>query len=326
MARTEAQRLTDLAAAARAEAQRLLAWAAELELQAAEYRRLAQEQEQNPPQVTTHLVYDRAGALLGEYRDDGTPVREYAWLDGMPLAMFADAGTYSIHSDHLNTPQKVTDAGGQVVWDASYEPFGNASLLTEAVELPLRFPGQYFDGETGLHQNWHRDYDPGVGRYLQSDPIGLKGGLNTYAYVAGNPMRFVDPRGLDTAGCDGIPDWLETPCRLECCAKHDECFSNNKCTASSWYSECSKECDGCNSEVKKCIVACGWDKTDDPSKPNYYCAKQERYVKIPGDFPDYKAAKAACEATAPSAKEDSKKDESSRPPVPNPKDIFRGLP
>jgi RHS repeat-associated protein len=326
--RAEAQRLADLAQAARVEAQQQLAQAVELEQQALEYRRLAQEQEQNPPQVATHFVYDRAGALLGEYRDDGSVVREYAWLDGMPLALFAgaDAAAYAIHSDHLDTPQKMTDAGGQVVWDASYEPFGQVTLLTEAVELPLRFPGQYFDGETGLHQNWHRDYDPGLGRYLQSDPIGLAGGLNTYAYVEGNPVKFVDPRGLDSAGCDGVPDWFENPCRLECCAKHDECFSENGCVSSSWYSECSKECDACNADVKKCFIDCGWSKTDDPSKPNYYCAKQKRYIKIPGDFPDYKTAKVACEATAPSPQKDSKGDEKARPSVPNPKEIFRGIP
>ena len=183
-------------------------------------------------------------------------------------------------------------------------------------------PGQYFDAETGLHQNWHRDYDPSIGRYLQSDPIGLAGGLSTYGYAKQNALRFVDPMGLDTAGCDGIPDFLETPCRLECCAKHDECFSKNSCTSDSWYSECSKECDGCNSDVTACIAACEGDKTDDPSRPNYYCAKEKRYIKIPGDFPDYQTAKVACESTAPKPQS---KDEKTPEPTPNPKTVQRGL-
>ena len=107
-----------------------------------------------------------------------------------------------IHADHLATPQKMTDPSGTVVWDREALPFGRTASLTGTGELPLRFPGQYYDDETGLYYNYFRDYDPSTGRYMQSDPIGLAGGLNTYAYVDGNPIVKIDPFGLyGTSSC-----------------------------------------------------------------------------------------------------------------------------
>jgi RHS repeat-associated protein len=92
----------------------------------------------------------------------------------------------------------MTDVNQAVVWRADYEPFGQAAVTVQTVvNNPLRLPGQYYDAETGLHYNYFRDYDPMTGRYLQSDPIGLAGGLNTYAYVGGNPVASVDPQGLE---------------------------------------------------------------------------------------------------------------------------------
>lgn len=101
------------------------------------------------------------------------------------------------HTSHLGTPVKVTaqDKGG--IWDATYEPLGKVSPLTAAIAQSLRFPGQYFDAETGLHQNWFRDYDPSIGRYLQPDPLGiLEGDRNSYAYVDNDPINFTDPEGM----------------------------------------------------------------------------------------------------------------------------------
>ncbi|NIU11918.1 MAG: RHS repeat-associated core domain-containing protein, partial [Phycisphaerae bacterium] len=83
-------------------------------------------------------------------------------------------------------------------WRADYTPFGNVVISRNTVDNPLRFPGQYFDAETGLHYNYFRDYDVSAGRYLQSDPIGLRGGVNIYSYVGANPIRYDDPLGLES--------------------------------------------------------------------------------------------------------------------------------
>jgi RHS repeat-associated protein len=106
-----------------------------------------------------------------------------------------------VHPDHLNTPRVITNQAGQVVWRWDQtEPFGadppneNPSGLGTFI-YNLRLPGQHFDKETNLHYNYFRDYDPGIGRYVQSDPIGLPGGINTYAYANLNPLSYVDPTG-----------------------------------------------------------------------------------------------------------------------------------
>ena len=109
---------------------------------------------------------------------------------------------YYIHADHLGTPRAVSDGAGHVVWRWESEPFGNTVPDEDpdgdgdSFRLNLRFPGQYFDGESGLYYNYFRYYDPATGRYITSDPVGLSGGLNTYGYVGGNPIRFADPLGL----------------------------------------------------------------------------------------------------------------------------------
>ncbi len=101
----------------------------------------------------------------------------------------------TIHADHLGAPQKMTDDTRTVVWDAAFTPFGEEDSIIGAETNHWRFPGQYADDESGLSYNWHRTYDPAIGRYLQSDPIGLGDGLNTYAYVGSNPVSYVDPTG-----------------------------------------------------------------------------------------------------------------------------------
>ncbi|MFZ6780500.1 RHS repeat-associated core domain-containing protein, partial [Undibacterium sp. Ji83W] len=110
---------------------------------------------------------------------------------------------YDIHADHLNTPRVITDATGTEVWRWDSAPFGE-TLPNEQPQgnqqtkftFNQRFPGQYFDAETGLHYNYFRDYDPLSGRYVQSDPIGLRGGINTFGYVGADPLSGFDPKGL----------------------------------------------------------------------------------------------------------------------------------
>ncbi len=106
------------------------------------------------------------------------------------------AATYYYHTDHLGTPQAVTDINQTVVWRGNYDPFGEVTEQVALVEQNIRFPGQYFDQETGLHYNYFRDYDTLLGRYIESDPIGLDGGINTFLYVSNKPLNRVDIFGL----------------------------------------------------------------------------------------------------------------------------------
>ncbi|NYZ69977.1 hypothetical protein H0A36_28595, partial [Endozoicomonas sp. SM1973] len=175
---------------------------------------------------TVIYSYNQNGQLLEEaYYNANNKLfytRNYAWLGTQPIAMLEqwlnDKGQSTkqqvayIHSDHLNTPRVATNAAGQAVWQWQSDAFG-IGLANEDVDgdgqktvVALRFPGQVFDPESGLHYNYFRDYDPNLGRYVQSDPIGLQGGLNTYAYVLGNPLKFMDPFGLEIIG-----EWIKEP-------------------------------------------------------------------------------------------------------------------
>lgn len=152
--------------------------------------------------VVTLFAYDEAGHLLGEYAADGTALRETVWMGDTPVAVITGGIVYNVYADHLNSPRAIADATGKVLWRWDSEPFGN-TLPNQDVDgdgiaftFNLRFPGQYYDAETGLHYNYFRDYNPAIGRYLQSDPIGLGGGVNTYGYVGGNPLNFADRNGL----------------------------------------------------------------------------------------------------------------------------------
>jgi RHS repeat-associated protein len=151
--------------------------------------------------TVTHYTYGLNGQLLSE--TTGADTTDYLYFNGQPLALVRQGGMYYIHTDHLGTPRAVTNTYQQVVWRWDSDPFGMMAANEDpdgdgtAFVFNLRFAGQYYDKETGLHYNYFRYYDPRIGRYITSDPIGLRGGLNTYGYVNGNPLLFIDKFGLD---------------------------------------------------------------------------------------------------------------------------------
>ena len=164
------------------------------------YNALGQRVSKTVEGITTYFVYGQSGELLAEMDQHGKPIREHIYLNGKPLAQNHYSGetatTYYLHNDHLGRPVMATDSQGNEVWSVATTPFGQIAHQTGTVKQPLQFPGQYKDDETGLSYNYYRDYDPATGRYVQSDLIGLAGGMNTYGYVGGNPVNYIDPMGL----------------------------------------------------------------------------------------------------------------------------------
>jgi RHS repeat-associated protein len=143
--------------------------------------------------------YDLWGHLIAEANQSGQMVAEYVYLGDQLLAMIKPGeAVYYFHNDHLGTPQVLTDDSQGIAWKAVYTPFGEAVPSIQTVENPFRFPGQYYDQETGLHYNYFRYYNPQTGRYITPDPIGLEGGINLFAYTENNPLIWSDSWGLLT--------------------------------------------------------------------------------------------------------------------------------
>jgi RHS repeat-associated protein len=111
-----------------------------------------------------------------------------------PIAVIEGGVTYLVRTDHIGRPVFATNTSGVKVWTATYDPFGGVRTTT-GTPINARFPGQWFQSESGLHQNWMRDYDPTTGRYLQADPLGLVDGASVYGYALQSPMMYTDPRG-----------------------------------------------------------------------------------------------------------------------------------
>ncbi|MFA5324033.1 MAG: RHS repeat-associated core domain-containing protein [Smithella sp.] len=169
----------------------------------------------------TYYLYSDEG-LIGEYDSTGAEIKTYGYKPSStwstdPVFCHSNEGGnpgyYFYHNDHLGTPQKMTNLSGAIVWQATYDAFGKATVdAASSITNNLRFPGQYFDAETGWHQNLNRYYDPVTGRYVTEDPIGLESGdVNYYRYVRNNPLVFIDETGLSGWGDfvrsfgDGVP-------------------------------------------------------------------------------------------------------------------------
>jgi RHS repeat-associated protein len=205
-------------------------------LQSAALRKTASEKGANS--ITTYSLY-REQRLAAETDGHGDITAHYVYLNGKAIAKIvmtrnrgalhrawtalvtlggtiprdsadpgtSDAAIYAIHTNHLGTPQLVTDARQRAVWQARTDAFGKARITYAAAidaegkegkrfAMNLRLPGQIYDEETGLHYNYLRDYDPELGRYTTPDPLGLAGGMNPYSYVSNNPLTSIDPLGL----------------------------------------------------------------------------------------------------------------------------------
>ncbi|MDO6421688.1 RHS repeat-associated core domain-containing protein [Saccharophagus degradans] len=169
---------------------------------------------QNGPIVTNHYryLYDSNGLLRAETKPNSTAVdTTYVYLNSTLVGFVRDGKLYSVLHDQTGRPQLVYTSSGSgynVVFASKNIGFKRVIQVNTLGRMNVGFPGQYYDAESGLWYNWNRYYDENTGRYLQSDPIGLKGGLNSYSYVESNPIKYTDPLGLDITVCrwgGGLP-------------------------------------------------------------------------------------------------------------------------
>lgn len=154
---------------------------------------------------SSRYVYAGFNQMLAEYTNGQWS--SYIWLGNAPVALIRNNSIYYIHNDHLGRPESVSGVdvnnNPSIVWKANNTAFGRTVVSDTIGGLNFGFPGQYYDQESGIWHNGYREYLAEAGRYLQSDPVGLGGGMNTYAYVGGNPVNLVDPLGLRAlTGCE----------------------------------------------------------------------------------------------------------------------------
>jgi len=159
------------------------------------YNALGQRTRKEVQSETTLFHLDIGISLLGESDDAGNQTRDYLWLNNRPIGQIEFTGlmTY-LHTDHLRTPRIGTSDAQTIVWQWEVEAFGDIEAAG-AIEINLRLPGQYFDAETNQHYNYLRDYMPVLGKYIQSDPLGIAGGQNAFIYANSNSLKYIDPFG-----------------------------------------------------------------------------------------------------------------------------------
>jgi RHS repeat-associated protein len=256
------------------------------------YNALGQRIEKTSSTSETLFYYDESGHLIGEYTGSGNLIEETVWTGDLPVAALQPNGTggvniFYIHADHLGAPKSITQPGSNaIVWRWDSDPFGTATANQNPAGLGtfvynLRFPGQYYDQETGLNYNYLRDYDSSTGRYVESDPIGLRGGINTYAYVGNNPLLWSDPFGLKPWDWDGYGD-------TTICQYYDDQAAQTKCD---YYKAAASACRAQRTDINllmKAGIADAWIRnTTTASESAIYNAIRNGLVN--GD----KAARAA---------------------------------
>jgi RHS repeat-associated protein len=215
-------------------------------------------------QATQYTVYDGQRNRVADMDAKGRITRQYVWIGDQLLAML-DApepqtppsdqavGIFTtiaaawqhfageelrvsyVHVNHLGAPIAVTDTNANTIWQAQYTPYGQRvedqgeqAAKRRGTHLDLRLPGQWADEETGLHYNDQRYYDPKLGRYISADPLGLRGGLNRYAYVGNNPLGFTDPLGLVLFAFDGTGNDESTPNELSNVVRFRELYQDGE--------------------------------------------------------------------------------------------------
>ncbi|PIE74472.1 MAG: hypothetical protein CSA18_04900, partial [Deltaproteobacteria bacterium] len=231
----------------------------------------------------TYFLYGQTG-LLAEYQSNGDFIQGYGYN---PKDSYTTNPVYTLkqsganyqadfyHNDHLATPQKLTNSTGAVSWAMESNAFGETTLKTQTTKNNLRFPGQYADSDIGLNQNYFRDYAPNLGRYAESDPIGMDGGINNYVYIGNRVSIYVDSYGLVFIPCEYTqtcpPD--EKPDKTVCiyyqniansqgCIYHDSAYKI--CIGSDdWFSQaanfllesCKRQEEKAKNCIRKCLVA-----------------------------------------------------------------------